>query len=705
MQFVITALRRPITLLVALMAIVLVSIMAMTKMPIDIFPSLGVPVIYVSQPYGGLDPTQMEGHVAKFYEDQFLYVSGIKSIETKNIQGEALFKLSFYAGTDMPASMAEVIGAINRAKNSMPPGTVPPQVIRFDAGNIPVGELVLSSKTRSVGEIQDIASIRVRPMFASLPGVSSPPPFGGNQRTIVITVDPAKIRDYHMTPDDVIRAIAANNTITPSGNVGIGTLNRQTPMNTLVDNPQELADIPLSVGSGPMVFLRDVGTVADSTDILAGYALVNGKRSVYIPVTKRADASTWNVVQEVKAALPKFRSAVPPDVNVSYEFDQSGYVANALTELVSEGVIGAILTGLMVLMFLRCWRSTIIVVATIPISLLCAIIGLWMTGQTINTMTLGGLALAIGILVDEATVAIENIHTHLSQGKFKARAVYDSAKEIGLPLLLAMICVLAVFIPSFFMTGVPRSLFVPLSMAVGFAMIASYVLSQTLVPVMSIWLLDNHSHHPETEKKAPGKFSLTYLTYLYSQGMERLMERPKTLVAGYLIIAFGLLALVGGSLGSELFPKVEGNQFKFRLKAATGTRVEETERQTLKALDLVKQEVGGPQNVDITLAYVGTQPSAFASAPVYLWTSGPQEAVVTVALKKDLPIKTGALQERLRSVFAKELPDTQISFEPADLVSQVMNQGATTPVEIAVAGKDLEQDHAFALKLKTSCPG
>jgi len=702
MGFVITALRKPIMLLVAILAIVLVAIMAVTKMPIDIFPSLGVPVIYVSQPYGGLDPTQLEGHVSTFYENQFLYVSGIKSIESKNIQGEALFKLSFYPGTDMASSMAEVIGAINRAKNAMPPGTVPPQVIRFDAGNIPVGDLVLSSKTKSVGEIQDIANIRVRPMFASLPGVSSPPPFGGNQRTIVITVDPSKLRDYHLTPDDVIRAIAANNTITPSGNVGIGKLNRLAPMNTVVDNPQELANIPLVAQAGPTVFLRDVGTVADSTDTLVGYALVNGKRSVYIPVTKRADASTWNVVQEVKATLPAFKDAVPADVHVSYEFDQSGYVANALSELVSEGVIGAVLTGLMVLMFLRCWRSTVIVVATIPISLLCALIGLWMTGQTINTMTLGGLALAIGILVDEATVAIENIHTHLAQGKFKARAVFDSAREIGLPLLLAMICVLAVFLPSFFMSGVPRALFIPLSLAVGFAMVASYVLSQTLVPVLSVWLLDNKSHHPETEN-TPSKFSLTYLTFRYAEMMEKLLKYPRLLVPCYLIIALALLALIGGSLGSELFPKVEGNQFKFRLKAPTGTRVEETERLTLKALDIVKQEVGGSHNVSISLAYVGTQPSSYASAPVYLWTSGPQDSVISVALKKDLPIKVNRLEEKLRERFQKEMPTgTTVSFEPADLVSQVMNQGATTPVEIAVLGKSLREDHAFAGKLKTA---
>lgn len=700
MGFVILSLRKPIMLLVAIIAIVLISIMTISKMPIDIFPSLGVPVIYVSQPYGGLDPTQLEGHVSTFYETQFLYVSGIKGVETKNIQGEALFKLSFYPGTDMASSMAEVIGAINRAKNAMPPGTVPPQVIRFDAGNIPVGDLVLSSKTKSISEIQDIANIRVRPMFASIPGVSSPPPFGGNQRTIVITVDSAKLRDYHLTPDDVIQAIAANNTITPSGNVGIGKLNRQTPMNTVVDDPQELANVPLVAKAGPTVFLKDVGTVADSSDTLVGYALVNGKRSVYIPVTKRADASTWNVVQEVKATLPAFKDAVPADVNVSYEFDQSGYVVNALMELLSESATGAILTGLMILVFLRCWRSTLIVVTTIPIALLFAVIALAVCGQTINIMSLGGLALAVGVLVDEATVTIENIHTHLAEHKPVARGVYDALREIVLPKLLAMFCILAVFVPAFFMTGVPRALFVPLALAVGFSMIASFLLSQSLVPIMSVWLLDSKNHHAKPEK-TPSKFSLTYLTFRYAEVMEKLLKYPKLLVPCYLLFALAILAVVGGSLGSELFPKVEGNQFKFRLKAPTGTRVEETERLTLKALNIIQQEVGGKKNVNISLAYVGTQPSAYASAPVYLWTSGPQDAVVSVALKKDLPIQVDRLEEKLRTRFSQEMPaGTTVSFEPADLVSQVMNQGATTPVEIAVLGKSLQQDHAFAGKLK-----
>ena len=701
MGIVAATLRRPITMVVGILALLLVSLMAILKMPIDIFPNLNVPLIYVSQPYGGLTPSQMEGHIASVYETQFLYVTGIKQMESKSIQGASLIKLEFYPGTNMQAAMAEVVASVNRAKAYMPQGTVPPTILRFDAGSVPVGNLVFSSPTHSIGELQDLAQYKIRPMFSALPGVSSPPPFGGNVRAIVVSVDPEKLRDYHLSPQDVVKSISNNNLITPAGSIRIGKLARLTPINTLVEDIHELESIPLVVGSGPTVFLRDIGTVEDSTDILAGYALVNGKRSVYIPVTKRSDASTWTVVQEVKAALPSFQEILPPDVKLSYEFDQSGYVANALSELVTEGILGAVLTGVVVFAFLRCWRSTVIVVTTIPISLLCAVIGLWMTGQTINTMTLGGLALAIGILVDEATVAVENIHTHLAQGKFKARAVFDSAKEIGLPLLLAMICVLAVFVPSFFMSGVPRALFIPLSIAVGFAMIASYVLSQTLVPVMSVWLLKHHDHHPEQETKPIGRFSLTALVQKYSACLHHLLSRPKPLILGYLTVATLVLILLGGHLGTELFPKVEGHEFRFRLKAPTGTRVEETERLMLKALDGIKAEVGA-KNVDISLAYVGNQPSSFGISTVYLWTSGPQEAVVSVALKKELPLRMDNLKERLRARFAHDLPDCQISFEPADLVSQVMSLGAPTPVEVAISGKNLADDAHFADKIKAA---
>src|SRR4051812_10250534 len=488
------ALRRPITILVAVIAVALTAVFAVSRMRADIFPDLDLPVIYVAQPYGGMSPVQMEGYITYYYEYHFLYVNGIESVESKSIQNTSLLKLTFHAGTDMAEALAQTIGYVNRARAFMPPGTVGPFIMRFDAGTVPVGYLVFASESRSLGEIQDLALNRVRPQFATLPGLTSPPPFGGSQRTIVIRVDPNRLRSYNMSPDDVIKAVTTGNVIMPSGSVNIGDETRISPMNSVVTNVNDLLDLPIRTGAGPPVSVRDIGSVSDSTDIPTAYALVNGRRAVYIPVTKRPNASTLDVVSEVKANLGRFQALVPDDIKVSYELDQSRNVSASLQAVLREAALGALLTGLMVLLFLRDWRSAGIVVVTIPFALLSAVIALWGAGQTINVMTLGGLALAVGILVDEATVAIENIHTHLARGAPVAEGVLDASGEVVVPRLLAMLSVVAVFVPSFFMTGVSRSLFVPLSLAVGFSMIASFFLSSSLVPVLSVWLLAKQRH-------------------------------------------------------------------------------------------------------------------------------------------------------------------------------------------------------------------
>ena len=328
-----TALRRPITILVIVVGIALGSVLALTRMPVDIFPNLNLPVIYVAQPYGGMEPAQMESFLVNYYEYHFLYVAGIEHVESKSIQNVGLVKLFFHPGTDMSQALAQVIAYVERSKAFMPPGTVNPFVVRFDAGSVPVGQLVFSSETRGVAEISDLALFRVRPAFSTLPGVSAPPPFGGNQRTVVVRVEPDRLRAYGMSPEEVVKAVAAGNTITPAGNVRIGDYNRIAPINTVVSNIQELAALPVRVGSGPTVFVRDVGTVENGSDILTGYGLVNGRRTVYIPVTKRSDASTLEVVNRVKSELPRFQSLVPDDIKVSFEFDQSTYVKNAIRGL------------------------------------------------------------------------------------------------------------------------------------------------------------------------------------------------------------------------------------------------------------------------------------------------------------------------------------------------------------------------------------
>ncbi len=697
MWLVRAALRRPITVVVAVVAIVLTAVFGVRRMRIDIFPDLNLPVIYVAQPYGGMSPAQMEGYITYYYEYHFLYVNGIESVESKSIQNTALLKLTFHPGTDMAEALAQTIGYVNRARAFMPPGTVGPFIMRFDAGTVPVGYLVFSSDTRSLGEIQDLALNRVRPQFATLPGLTSPPPFGGSQRTVVIRVNPERLRAYSMSPDEVIRAVTSGNVIMPSGSVNIAGQTRITPVNSVVSNINDLLDLPIRTGSGATVFVRDVGSVTDSTDIPTAYALVNGRRAVYIPVTKRPDASTLTVVKEVKANLPRFQALVPDDIVVSYQLDQSATVSGSLNSVLREAILGALLTGLMVLLFLRDWRSAAIVVATIPFALLAAVVALWAGGQTINIMTLGGLALAVGILVDEATVAIENIHTHLVSGAPVARAVLDASREVVVPRFLAMVSVVAVFVPSFFMTGVSRSLFVPLSLAVGFAMIASFLLSSTLVPVLAVWLL-RRSSTPSTTSSHDHDW-LDSPRALLGRMLHRLDSGRWLIVGGYALITAAVVVAVGATLGREMFPSAGAHLFQLRFRAPAGTMFENTERLAIDLLDEIKN-AAGPNNVDVTLGYVGVQPSSYPINTIFLWTGGSHEGVMQVALKEGIGMRLEDFEDALRHRFGKRFPDAQFSFEPGDIVSRIMNFGAQTPVEVAIAGPDFSATRAFAAKVR-----
>ena len=689
MRLVLAALSRPITVVVALIAIALCAILAIQRMPVDIFPQVGDPAIYVAQPYGGMDPAQMEGYLTYYYEYHFLYITGIDHVESKSIQGAALMKLVFHEGTNMAQAMGETIGYVNRARAFMPPGTVPPFVTRFDAGSVAVGYLVFNSTTRSQGEMQDFALNRVRPAFATLPGVSAPPPFGGSQRTIVITLDPDKLQQYSISPEEAIAAVNKASLVMPSGNMFTGTVERIARTNAALGaNLPELLNTPIRPVSGTTVYLRDIGTIENGTDILTSYAHVNGRRSVYIPVTKRADASTLDVINHVKAAIPDFKKLVPEDVDIRLEFDQSPFVANAIRGLEFEGLLGAALTGLMVLIFLRDWRSALIVILNIPFALLSAVILLWITGQTINIMTLGGLALAVGVLVDEATVEIENIHTRMLPGVSRARAVLDACSRTAMARLLSMFCILAVFVPSFFMVGVGRQLFVPLSLAVAFSMIASYLLSSTLVPVFSTWIM-REAHRGEAG----------FLHRLYDRYLAVVMRIRWPLAVVYVAASFAVLWLLLPTMGTELFPDANAPLLRLRLRAPAGTRIEETERIVLRALDTIRR-TAGPDNVAITSDFVGVIPSSYPVDLIHLFTSGPQEAVIQVALKPDAP-RGEALREKLRAALHHDLPDTAVGFEAGDIVSQVMSFGSPTPIEVAVQGVSLADDFAYAQKVQT----
>ncbi len=691
------SLKRPIAVLVFVTGLVVFSIMAATKIPVDIFPKLNSPVIYVIEPYGGMSPAQMEGFFATRMQDQFLYIGGIKEISSRSVQGLTIVKLSFYEGSDMAQAAAEVAIQVNRAMKFFPPGALPPQVVRYDASSVPIGDLVFSSKTRPLKEIHELAVTRIRPLFSTVPGLTAPPPIGTNARTIVINLDPQKVRALNISPDEVVEALASNNAMTPSGNIRVDNTTYITTLNSLEERVADFGQIPVSTQGRRTVLLKDIANVADGSDVTAGYALVNGSRSSYIPVVKTADASTWDVVTALKAKLPEMRSLLPDDIQVNYEFDQSVFVINSVKSLLFEGGLGALLTGLMVLLFLGDWRSSLIVIITIPVSVIAAVLCLNLAGQTINIMTLSGLALAIGVLVDQATVTIENIHQHLEMGKPKRLAIYDACREVALPLLLILLCIIAVFAPSFIMSGVPRAMFLPLSLSIGFAMTVSYLLAQSLVPILANWMLKEHheqAHERDTAK--PSTYFDKVRVGFISQN-RRLLTFNKLVVAIYAVLIIGLAALGFSVIGKDMLPQINSGQMVIRMKTPDGTRLERTEEQVANLLEQVDQAADG--HLAVSSAYVGVVPTNYATSNLYVSTSGPNDAVIKVGLDPEYKTNIQDLKERIRDLVGEKMPEITLSFEPADLTEKLMSGGAFTPIEVQVAGRNMKEIEGYASRL------
>ena len=720
-----SALRKPITILVIVAGVFFFGINAVRNIKIDIFPDLNLPVIYLSHPYGGFTPDQMEAYFGKQYVNLLLYVSGVKSIETKNIEGLTLIKLTFYEGTNMAQAAAEVATFSNRAQAIFPQGSNPPFIIRFDASTLPVGQLVLSSKTRSNNELMDMANTYVRSSFTSIPGLVSPAPFGGNVRTILIKADPELLRIHNLTPDQLVAALRINNQPTPAGNVRLGDINYFSPSNTTIKTVKDFENIPLFKGSVQNLYLKDVATIEDGADITTSYALVNGKRSVYMPVTKSADASTWEVVQNLKKAIPRFQSILPEDVQLSFEFDQSIYVINSVKSLLTEGIIGAILTGMMVLLFLGDVRGALIVILTIPTSVISGVLFLYLFNQTINIMTLSGLALAIGILVDESTVTIENIHQHLDMGKPKALAIWDACREIAFPKLLILFCILAVFAPALTMKGIPGALFLPLSLAIAFSMITSYLLAQTFVPIMANWLMKGHHGKDTTDAEEFAHSALAgssekdtwdqkkilleggdgrQLTRFdkfrrrFLRFEDRILPYRKPIVVLYSLVTVGAVVLLIRNMGRDILPKINAGQFQVRLRAPNGTRLERTEEKMIATLGVLEQLVG-KENIQVTSAFIGQHPGQFSTSPIYLFMSGPQEAVLQVQLREGYRENIENLKERFRKKMHEAIPDLLLSFEPIELTDKILSQGSPTPIEVKISGKNKKLDEAYAYKV------
>ncbi len=503
-----------------------------------------------------------------------------------------------------------------------------------------------------------------------------------------------------MTPDQLVAAISVNNQASPSANARIGDKNYLTPINTNIHTVKDFENIALFQGGVQSLFMRDVATVEDGADISVGYALVNGKRSIYLPIAKRAATPPHGTsCKKLKSRSPRDAGPVTAGCPSHLRLRPIGLRdQRGKKPLISEGAIGAFLTGLMVLLFLGDLRGASIVIMTIPTAIISGVLLLSLFGQTVNIMTLSGLSLAIGILVDESTVTIENIHRHLDMGKPKRLAIWDACREIAFPKLLILLCILAVFAPAFTMGGIPGSLFLPLTLAIGFSMIVSYFLAQTFVPVMANWILKVHPTAADGAQVPPKVGRFDKLRNRYLRFMNRMIPHRKPIVMGYFLITCSACLLLLSTIGTDVLPKVNGSQFQVRIRAPEGTRVERTEEKTIAVTRAITSILGN-ENVAITSAYVGQHPSLFSVNPIYLWMAGPQEAVLEVGLRPGFKTDLDALKERIRRRVSDSIPDVRLSFEPIELTDKILSQGSPTPIEVRFSGRDKKLNEMYAQKL------
>jgi multidrug efflux pump subunit AcrB len=691
------ALRKPIAVMVVFLSVIVLSFTAIKKIKVDIFPEVELPSMYIAMPYGGLSPQYMDGFMSNEFQKVLLFVNGVKNIDFKSVQGLTLMKLTFYPGTDMSQAAGEVSTQVSRAMGFLPPGAVPPMVVRFDGNSLPVGQLVFESDNHSVTELQTMVLTKIRPMFVEIPGITAPAPFGGNIRSIVINIDPAAMQSNGLSPEEITLAITKSSHPSPAGNIRMGETNYMAPINSIAKDPAEFLKIPIKTQDGRTLYVGDVAKVQDAADQTVGYALINGKRSVYLPVIKKADASTLTAVENLKKAMPRLRDQLPDDVRVSYEFDQSKYIERSLSNLIHEGILGALFTGLMIILFLGDIRGALIVVFTIPIAILTAVCVLYFTGYTINIMTLSGLALSIGILVDEATVTIENIHQHMEMGKSKPKAILDAVLEISIPKLLILLCILAVLTPAFIMTGIPKDMFLPLSLAVAFAMVASFLASQTFVPILANWMMKNK--HIQNHSAKNRSFFYRFRTG-YSHKMRKWSEKTLVLFSSYIVFCGLLIFLMMRSLGTDIMPVSNSGDFQMRIDAPQGSRLEKSEKLVKDILKDIKGLL--PENgISITSAYVGLHPAATPINPIFLFTNGTHQSVLQVSVDKE--IYSGSmegLKEQIRKTIAKKHPEAQINFEPMELTEKIIGQGSMTPIEIKVGSPNLRLAAKHARKIE-----
>ena len=705
MWFVRVALSRPYTFVVLALTILLVGPIAILRTPTDIFPNINIPVVGVIWSYGGLASEELSNRIVSVFErSATTTVNDIEHIESQTLRGISIVKIFFQPNVKIEMAIAQVTAISQSALRQMPPGTNPPFVLSYNASTVPVLQLALSGQKLSEQQLYDLGANFLRTQLATVQGASIPQPYGGKQPQIQVDLNLAALQAKGLAPLDVVNAIGAQNLVLPAGTSKIGSTEYDVDINASTRTVAELNDLPIKMVGRTPIYIRDVAYVRNGFPPQTNIVRVDAQRAAMMSILKTGNASTLDIIERVKEALPRIKAGLPPELEIHELADQSLFVRASIDGVVREAVMAAGLTALLVLVLLGSWRSTVIVAVSIPLSILASIIIFSALGETINIMTLGGLALAVGILVDNGIVAIENINWNLEQGKSLEGAILDGAEQITIPTFVSTICICIVFVPMFFLTGVGRYLFVPMAEAVVFAMLASYALSRTLVPTMAKYMLESHADHQSrgargvfgrAQSWVDGQFGR--LRSAYRRWLERCVARKGAFSAIFLaacVASLGLLPWVG----QDFFPSVDSGQFKLHLRAPTGTRIEETAmlcdrvEQALRSVIPAREIASVIDNIG--LPYSGLNLAYTNSAPI-----GPSDADILVSLA-DGHRPTAEYVRSLRLDLVRRFPGVQFTFIPADIVSQILSFGLPAPIDVQVVGRDLDANRRFAAALR-----
>jgi multidrug efflux pump subunit AcrB len=702
------ALSRPYTFVVLALLLLIIGPLAALRTPTDIFPEIRIPVIGVVWQYTGLPPEQMAGRItSQFQRILTTTVNDIEHITANSYNGVGIVKIFFQPNVDIRTANAQVTAVSQTIIKQLPAGATPPLILNYSASTVPIIQLALSGDGLTEQNLGDIAINQLRTPLVTVPGAAIPYPYGGKQRQIQIDIDTSALQALGLSGNDVANALAAQNLITPAGTQKIGGFEYVIQLNNSPLKIEELADLPIRAVNGAMVYVRDVATVRDGNPPQTNIVHVNGNRSVLMMVLKAGYISTLDIIAGIKQKVVDFKDALPDNLKVGFVGDQSLFVRGAISGVIREGVIAALLTSVMILLFLGSWRSTIIIATSIPLAVFGSVIMLSAIGETLNIMTLGGLALAVGILVDEATVTIENINWHLEQGKEVETAILDGANQIVVPAFVSLLCICIVFVPMFFLQGVARFLFVPMAEAVIFAMIWSFILSRTLVPTMAKYLLHPHEHHAEGEQPKRSRNPLVRFQRGFEAGFEKFragyMDLLKLALAHRPTFVIGFLGFVGLSfllvpyLGQNFFPSVDAGQILMHVRTQVGTRVEETANQFADVTKVIRKIIP-PDQIETITDNIGMPISGINMTYNNTGVMGPQDGDIQIKLKEDHPptdIYVKALREQLPVAF----PGLTFAFLPADIVNQILNFGAPAPIDLQIRGFNLNANFAYANKL------